>query len=143
MSCRDDSKAVLISLGIQPFVPQFAGSFFNALLVLPGVFAHVSTNAEEFQPAFARQVGDKALVSVGLCAAQLVIDVGDGKDDSKLSTKFDQDSQQCDGVGSAGDGNGHAVSCMEKIAIADAVEDLVAHRSEERRVGKECRSRWS
>ena len=34
-------------------------------------------------------------------------------------------------------------SCKINIAVLDYVEEHIKPRSEERRVGKECRSRWS
>ena len=41
-----------------------------------------------------------------------------------------------------GGGGGNAVNHMVKSNI-EGVEFICANRSEERRVGKECRSRWS
>ena len=32
---------------------------------------------------------------------------------------------------------------IEKMAVGDVLVAQIDHRSEERRVGKECRSRWS
>src|SRR3712207_9490806 len=39
--------------------------------------------------------------------------------------------------------NGRDVSQLRGIELARARRDLIGFRSEERRVGKECRSRWS
>src|SRR2546426_9457245 len=43
--------------------------------------------------------------------------------------------------GAAGEGRGEALQPVRQAAEAAARE--ISHRSEERRVGKECRSRWS
>src|ERR1035437_8826153 len=37
----------------------------------------------------------------------------------------------------------HRISSASCIPATDAARGLATHRSEERRVGKECRSRWS
>jgi phage-related baseplate assembly protein len=60
-----------------------------------------------------RQFSDKLLVGVGVNAAQCVVKVGDGKDNSHLGAEFEQDAQQRNRVSTAGHGNAYAVSCAE------------------------------
>ena len=39
-----------------------------------------------------------------------MIEVGDEENDAEFRAQLEQDAQQCDGVGSAGDGHGNAVA---------------------------------
>src|ERR1022692_5292323 len=51
--------------------------------------------------------------------------------------------QAIDGDESGNHGHQHMIATMSQQTLEEAVESQVLPRAEERRVGKECRSRWS
>jgi hypothetical protein len=73
------------------------------------------------------KLGDEAFVGIRLFPAELMIEVSDEKDEAEFLAEFEQHAQQGDGIGSAGDGYSNALARLQQIAIANVMEDLVAH----------------
>ncbi len=72
----------------------------------------------------AREIGNEALIGIRFLAAQLVVEVGDEEDHTKLFAQLQQQAQEGDGVGSAGDGYGYAIARAE----ADCVRGCIGAR---------------
>ena len=53
--------------------------------------------------------------------------VRDVQDDAEFGTQFEQNAQQRDGIGSAGDRNSDPIARLQQLALTKVVEDLVAH----------------
>ena len=73
------------------------------------------------------KLGDEALVGVRIVTAQPMIEVSNEENDAEFFAEFEQHAQQGDGVGSAGDRNGHAVARVEKATLSDVQQHLFAH----------------
>ena len=72
-----------------------------------------------------RQLGDELLVGIGFCSPQLMIEMDGREDDAEFRTQFEHDSQQGYGIGSAGNGDTHAVAGVEQVLATDVVEDAL------------------
>ena len=75
------------------------------------------------------QFGDELLVGVGFVSAQLVIEMDHRQDDTELRAQFQHDSQEGYGIGSARNGDPHAVARVEKSLTTDVVEDAFEYRA--------------
>ena len=73
------------------------------------------------------EFGDELLVGVGVGAAQLVVEVGDGNHDAEVLAQFKQHAQQRNRVCTTRDGDSYTVSGAWQVAFADVVKHLVAH----------------
>src|ERR1019366_8193224 len=91
------------------------------------VFTDVGASGKKRQVVLLGKFSDKLLVSVRFGATQLVIKMGDEENDAEFRAQFQQNAQQGDGVGSAGNGHSHAVACTEQLALANVLKHLVAH----------------
>jgi len=59
----------------------------------------------EFEVVLTSQIGHKKLVLVGFLGAQIVIDVSHRQHDAELVPQIEQQAEERDGIGSAGNGN--------------------------------------
>jgi hypothetical protein len=57
-----------------------------------------------------------------------VIEMDNDEDNTQFRAQFEQDTQQRDGVGSAGDGDGNTVARVQQIPFPNVMQDLVTHR---------------
>ena len=82
----------------------------------------------QFEVVGLREFADKLLVGVGGLAANLVIEVSEGKDQAEFGAELEHEPQQRDRVGSAGNGNGGAVSGTEQGVAADVHQHAAMER---------------
>jgi hypothetical protein len=68
---------------------------------------------------------DKLGVGTGGVAAQIVIDVEDAEGQVPAGEEFEEDVEEADGVGAAGDGNGDAIAGGEHAMALDSMDDSV------------------
>src|SRR3954463_11183716 len=95
--------------------------------MLVGVIADIAGVTAELQLVRLSEIGNKLLILVGLGQSQLVIEMGDGEDDSQLAAQFEQKSKQGNGICSAGNRNGNAVSGMNQGLAANVAQDSLRH----------------
>jgi hypothetical protein len=123
-------------------VAKLAGSSLGAEVVAAGVGGDIARPVEQFQLEAIGQLGDELLVSVGLVSAQLMIEMDHRRDDTELGAQFQHDSQEGYGIGSAGNGDTHAVTGVEELLATDVVEDALGQRAQGNIVHLGRRSTW-
>lgn len=82
----------------------------------------------------ARQFRDEMFVFLGLCAAQLVVEVNNGKNNPQFTSQLQQKAQQGDGIGAPRDGNPHPMARPQKT-LATAVFQYMLRKA---RHGSPC-----
>ena len=115
------------SQAIEEGVAQGARRRFERELVLAGVSGRVTGAAVEFQVEVAGKVAHEPLVGIGIGAADFVVEVDDGKDNSEFGARFQQQAQQRDRIGAAGNRHADAISGPDQAVMADVAEDAVEH----------------
>ena len=100
---------------------------FERKFVLAGVSRRVTGAAVEFQVESGGEGAHELLVGIGIGAADLVIEVDDGEDNAEFGARFQQQAQQRDRIGAAGNRHANAISGPHQAVMADVAEDAVEH----------------
>jgi len=77
----------------------------------------------EIQARFRSQVRNEFFVGVRSFAAQLVVEMNDGKHDTEFGLQFKENAQQRDGVRSSGNRNADTISRAEKWLMIGSAAD--------------------
>ena len=73
----------------------------------------------QFETVRVGKVFDEALVGIGFCAAELVVYMGNRKNNAKFAAQINQQKQKRHGIGAAGNGCGNAVSGLDQTLLAN------------------------
>ena len=115
------------SQAIEEGVAQHTRGRFQRELVLARVSGRVTGAAVEFQVEAAGKLAHELLIGIGIGAADFVIEVNNGEDNSEFGARFQQQAQQRDRIGAAGNRHADAISGPDQAVMADVAEDAVEH----------------
>jgi len=82
-----------------------------------GFSGDVFAGHEELQAVFGGEPGDEFLVGFGGAAPQFVIEMNDGKNDGKFFAQFDEEMEEGDRIGAAGNGNADARARTQDLRL--------------------------
>jgi hypothetical protein len=104
-------------------VTEFAGRGFDADSRLFGVLGNISRSGMKLELMFTGQARNKFGIRIGFARPQLVIDVYDRKNNAEFFADLEQQAQQGNGIGAAGDGHTHPVAGVEQVVAADTIQN--------------------
>jgi hypothetical protein len=99
-----------------------AGSVFEIGFVALRLDSNVRVGDAEGQFVFGGELGHEVFVCVGGTAAELMVEVCDAEDDAELCAKFEEQVQESNGIGAAGDGYGDAVARVNEMLGAHVLQ---------------------
>jgi hypothetical protein len=100
-----------------------AGGVFEVGALAFGFGGDVFADDEELQGVLGGEIGDEFFVGVGSAPAQFVIEVDDGENEAKFFAQFEEEMEESDGIGAAGNGDPDALAGAEVWRV-DRGEEL-------------------
>ena len=108
---------------IEKRVARTAGGIFKVSFVALSSRGHVCSSYVKWQVVLPGELGHKFLVGIGCTAPNLVIEMGNAKDDAQLPAQFEKEMKQRDRIRSARNSDSHAIAGMDKIQCLDLPKD--------------------
>jgi len=103
----------------EEIVAGAASGVFEVGLFAFGFGGYVFVSGVEGEMVFGRELGYEFFVVVGLLAAKLVIEVDYAEDDAEFFAEFEEQVEEGNGIGAAGDGDSDAVAGVEETGGAN------------------------
>ena len=133
--CDFVELGAVLSIGLDQLleksVAQFASGGFDAEALGSCFFLHIGAGCMEHELVLARKVRDEGFIFVGLGAAEFVIEMYDGEDDTQLRAKLQQKPKQRNGIRTSRDRDADSVPGLQQFKPPDVGKDFlreVMHR---------------
>src|SRR5713101_3213768 len=100
-------------------ITQLASSRFHAQSVFARVCRHIALATQKTQPDFLCQLAHKSLIVIRFRTTNFMIEVHNHEYDSQFAAQFEQDPQQCNRVGAAGNRYTCTLTGFKEAVLAD------------------------